>query len=337
MKKLLAMLLAIATALCAGCARQTPKKSSERFAAMDTVMSVDVYGDSDAMRDVKEEILRLDKLLSAAEPESDVSRVNASGAATVDEAVAELAAKSLEICRDTGGALDVTILPVVEEWGFISKNYRVPGDETLAALLKNVDYSAVSVSGGSISLPKGARLDFGAVAKGYAADRAKQILDKSSSDSALLNLGGTVLAYGKKNGSQQWKVGVADPDNSATYMGMLNCEDVVVATSGSYERYFEGSDGKIYSHIIDPKTGKPVDNGILSVTVVCRDGTLCDALSTALFVMGKEKAEQYCKSKNSFDYIMLTADKKAYVTKGVADSFTLADGYDYEVVNVMDN
>ena len=117
-------------------------------------------------------------------------------------------------------------------------------------------------------------------------------------------------------------------------MGYLSCKDKVIATSGSYERCFTGADGKVYSHIIDPKTGIPVDNGILSVTIISSSGVRSDGLSTALFVMGREKAEEYYHDHADFDFIMLTSDKKAIVTPGAADSFAVAQGYDYEIVRI---
>ena len=333
MKKLLSLTFALLFAcLTAGCGAQT-KKYSESFDAMDTFMQVDVYGDEQAMKDIKAEITRLDGLLSTTGEDSDVSKRNKTGSATADEAVLGLAEKSLDLCRDTGGALDITVYPIVEEWGFISKDYKIPDKKTLSDLLQLVDHNKVAVKDGRITLLQGAKLDFGAVAKGYAADRAKAILDSSQSDSALLNLGGTVLAYGEKEGGKKWKIGIADPKNSAGYMGYITCKDKIIATSGSYERCFTGDDGKIYSHIIDPKTGVPVDNGIESVTIISDSGALSDALSTALFVMGREEAERYHKKAHGgFNYIILTSDKKAYVSGGISESFTVADGYDYELI-----
>ena len=115
-------------------------------------------------------------------------------------------------------------------------------------------------------------------------------------------------------------------------MGRLSCSDRIIATSGSYERCFEGEDGRLYSHIIDPKTGRPVDNGILSVTVVSESGLRADALSTALFVMGVDKAMDFYRESRDFDCVILTADRRAYVSKGVADSFRTADGHDYKII-----
>ena len=162
MKKLFSLLFALVFAVqLAGCGAQT-KKYSESFDAMDTFMQVDVYGDEQAMKDIKAEITRLDGLLSTTGEDSDVSKINKNGSATVDEAVLDLAEKSLDLCRDTGGALDITVYPIVEEWGFISKDYKIPDEKTLSDLLQLVDHNKVAVKDGRITLPKGAKLDFGA-------------------------------------------------------------------------------------------------------------------------------------------------------------------------------
>ena len=315
MKKITALILAaalLASALCACSFGKGSPDSDEKslsFEAMDTFVSVKLYG---------AEQETADKIESVKAPDD----------------VADLARQSLELCKSTNGALDVTVYPFVEEWGFVSKDYKIPSKSRLSELSPLVDYRNVAQSGSELSFKKdGMKLDFGAVAKGFAADRVRGILEDKAS-SAIVNLGGTVLAYGKKPGGSQWRVGVADPENSAAYMGMLSCTGKIIATSGSYERCFTGEDGKTYSHIIDPKTGIPVDNGILSVTIISDSGLRSDALSTALFVMGKDGAEKYYRKNRNFDFIILTADKKAYVTAGVYDDFKLADGYDYEIVKL---
>ena len=343
MKKLSAFVLAalFAALLCACSFEKGSSGSDEKSVsceAMDTFISAQLYGAGQETADkIESERTRLDSELSVVNSDGEnnfVYRLNRDGSAKVSDDVAELARQSLELCKSTNGALDITVYPFIEEWGFVSKNYKIPTESRLAELLPLVDYRNVVQSGKELSFrTKGMKLDFGAVAKGYAADRVVEYLGGRAS-SAIVNLGGTVAAYGKKPDGSKWRVGVADPENSASYMGMLTCTDKVVATSGSYERNFTGKDGKTYSHIIDPKTGIPADSGILSVTVVSDSGVQSDALSTALFVMGKEGAEKYYRGNKNFDYIILTTDKKAYVTGGVADDFKVADGYDYEIVKV---
>lgn len=337
-KRFLCLLLCIGAALCAAACRPNRDKISCSFEAMDTFMSFDLYNaDTRTATELQETVEQMDKALNVTEaddPHNEIYRLNRHGSLTVSPFVAELTRQALALCAETQGALDVTVLPLMEEWGFLSGNYQVPGKDRIDALLRQVDYTKVRVEENTISLPDGMRLDFGAVAKGYAADTAFSILKQQKNVRAILNLGGTIAACGEKAENRPWRVGIADPHNSAAYMGYLDCRDKIIATSGSYERSFTGADGKIYSHIINPATGYPVDNGILSVTIVSGSGTRSDALSTALFVMGKEGALAFYQAHRDFDFIILTADQKAYVTKTIAGGFTLADGYEYQIITV---
>lgn len=341
MKKLLSLLLcAFVLIIPAGC---RDSKQSYAFEAMDTYMTLDIYGARNDMnlRPIDDTIKELDRQLSPTNAGNNgyddnyVYQINHNGSAKMfKDENDDLVLRTLDLCEETGGALDITIYPVVDEWGFISKDYKIPSKERLGELLKNVNYRQVWRGDYTVRVPDGYKVDFGAVAKGYAADKVVEHLDLADAFGAICNLGGTVVAYGKKPDGGEWRVGVADPENSATYMGYVSCTDKIIATSGSYERYFEGEDGKIYSHIIDPKTGYPVDNGILSVTIISKNGLRSDGLSTALFVMGREKAEEFYRAHKDFDYIMLTADKKAYLTPGAKERFRQADGYDYQIVTV---
>ena len=329
-KQLLVLFLCAFIIIAGSGCDKSPDAEPVSFFAMDTYIQLDVRGNSFAADEIKDEILSVESLLSPTDENSDIYKLNQSGSAVVDDVTASVLDEALHYCRETDGALDITVYPVICEWGFINGNYKIPKQEKIDEMLQFVDYNKVSAVGSQVKLENGVQIDMGAVAKGFAADSAVKILDKNSVSSAILNLGGTVAAYGKKSDKQPWKVGIADPENSADYMGYLQCENKIIATSGSYERYFEGEDGKTYSHIIDPATGQPVDNGILSVTVISDSGVRCDCLSTALFVMGLDKAVAYQNNHNDFDFVILTDDGKAYVTSGIESDFVLADNAGYE-------
>ena len=119
-------------------------------------------------------------------------------------------------------------------------------------------------------------------------------------------------------------------------LGTLQVSDLAVVTSGNYERFFTGEDGKVYGHIIDPATGYPVENGIASVSVIASEGKLCDALSTALFVMGLERAEDYWRLYRGFEMILIMEDGNIYLTEGIKDRFTLSRDYKDMTINVID-
>ena len=330
MKKLLfCTLCVLLTALGLTSCTSDSSPSSASFQAMDTLMSLKVYGSADTCEQLQNKITELDSSLDATDEKSEIFRLNTEKSAVVSKDTAALLSDSLALCDRLDGCFDLTVYPAVQAWGFTTGDYRVPTDSELKALSDKIDYTAVTLSDdGRVSLPENVMLDLGAVAKGYAADVSRTILAANKAQAAVLNLGGTICLYGKKPDGSRFTVGIADPENPAGYFGYLSCDDTTVATSGGYERYFEHG-GKRYIHILDPATAAPVDNGILSVTIVSDSGAFADAASTALFVMGLDKATQYCRSHLDFDCIILTDDKNLYLTEGVYDDFTLSDGYDF--------
>lgn len=328
MKKIVSLVLCAALVwMLSGCDEMPAERT---VTAMDTVMSIRVFGDDGTLDDITSLIHTLDASLSAVDEDSEIAALNRDKAALLSDDAAAVLSRTLDIAHRTDGALDPTVCPLMNAWGFLGGAYRVPSSEEIESLLPLVDASAVKMDGAAVSLPKGASVDLGAVAKGYLADRAKAILSDSAASGAVLNLGGTILTYGSKSDGSLWKVGVADPEHPTAYFGYLTCTDRVIATSGGYERYFE-EDGRRYIHILDPSTGYPVDNHLLSVTVVADDGLYADALSTALFVMGIDGAAAYYDRYGDFDCIILCDDGTMYMTDGVSDIFALADGYEYTI------
>ena len=165
-------------------------------------------------------------------------------------------------------------------------------------------------------------IDFGGIAKGYTSSRIMDIYKDNGITSGLVNLGGNVQALGTKTDGTKWKIAVQSPDDTEDYLGILSVQDKAVITSGGYERYFE-QDGVTYHHIIDPKTGYPAENGLVSVTIVSSDGTLADGLSTSLFIMGEEKAADFWREhKDEFDAILMSDDGTLYVTEGLENDFS---------------
>lgn len=307
-----------------GCGAQ--RQTGEWF-AMDTVMTAAVYGSADALDAVEAETYRLDALLAAQKDDSEIAAVN-DGAEVVSEETAALLRRALEIAAETNGAYDPTVYPLMRAWGFTDGNYRVPADAELDALLQTTGWTEVSADGTTASLPEGFALDLGGIGKGYAAGRCKEILKAHGVTSALLSLGGNVSALGSKPDGTAWTVAIENPDGGA-YLGTVQITDQCVVTSGGYQRYFE-QDGVRYWHILDPETGKPARSGMKSVTIVSADDTLADALSTALFVMGPERAADFWREHRAeFGAVWLTDDGRLFVTEGL----TLTTEREYEVVS----
>lgn len=313
--------------------------------AMDTVMELQIQGDEELLREGEALIRSLEKELSVTDENSEIARLNKDGKAALTEDVAELMGKALDICDSTDGALDITIYPVLKAWGFTTSEYRVPADEEIQELLENVDYHGVDITsfdatidsdelsdaaGIICEIPEGTQVDLGSVAKGYTSMSLYNLFTDKGVTSGLINLGGNVQCIGSKINGDDWKVAVKSPfiDSSSGILGVLSVSDLAVVTSGGYERYFE-ENGKTYWHILDPKTGEPAENGLVSVTIIGRDGLLCDGLSTALFVKGLDEAIRYYQENRDkeFDMVLVTDDREVYLTEGVADKFSLASEY----------
>lgn len=318
---------AAAVFLVCGCASEAPV--SRTFFAMDTVMTVTAYGSEDSLPLCEKRITELENLLSAQKPDSDAARLNASDGTEMplSDDTAALLGEVLAFCRETDGIYDPTVYPLVREWGFIDGDYKVPDSAKIAELLEKTGFEKIVLSGNTASVPADFELDFGACAKGYAADELKKILAENGVTSALLDLGGNILTVGGKPDGSPWKIGVADPFSPSESAGTLLLSDCAAVTSGGYERYFIAENGERCCHIIDPRTGCPADSGIASVTVVGQSGTRCDMLSTALFIMGTEKAADFWRGAGDFDMLIITEDGKMLITEGLTDNFMPAEKY----------
>ena len=305
---------------------QTETASQDIF-AMDTYMTVTAYGQDaqNAVSDAVSEIERLDALLSTGETSSEIYKINQNGGGEVSEDSAYLLERSLEIWKSTDGCFEIGIYPLMQAWGFTDGNYKVPDKTTLKKLLPLADSSKIVFDEASRTVTfgrKGMEIDFGGIAKGYTSGRIMDIFREHGIKSGMVSLGGNVQVLGTKTDGTKWRVAVQNPEDTDSYLGVLETQDQAVITSGGYERYFQ-QDGKTYQHILNPKTGYPADSGLTSVTIVSADGTLADGLSTSLFVMGKEKAVAYWRAhKEEFDAILVEEDGTVSVTEGIADSFT---------------
>lgn len=340
MKQLRFLLFLLPLFLLPGCAAPAdPAEETlcrQELLAMDTVMTLTVYGPSgqEAVHQGGELLRELESLLSVTDEGSEIYRVNHSGgdAVSLSEETRLLLSEALALCGDTGGALDVTIYPVVRAWGFTTGDYRVPEEAELSGLLEKVGYAQVTLDGSRLTLPEGVELDLGAVTKGWAGDRLMELFRGSGVTSAIVELGGNVQALGAKPDGSPWRVAVQAPEGG--YAGVLEIVDKAVITSGGYQRYFE-QDGETYIHIIDPADGRPARSGLASVTVVADRGVRGDGLSTALFVMGREKAEAFWRERQDFDFILLGEDGTVAVTEGLEDCFSLYGGWEGRPLEII--
>ena len=328
---------ALLAALTSCAAEPAPQTASERDVfAMDTFMTMKAYGDGadKALEAAETRIFELESELSVTEADSDISRINSAKGAAVEVSpdTALLVGAGAQYWQDTAGALDISVYPVLREWGFTTGEYKVPDSSTIAKLLKNVCGGEISVSGSTVQIPADSEIDLGALAKGYTGDEIMAIFRENGVSSGLVSLGGNVQALGSKPDGSDWRVGIKDPFTTDENMCVVSISDKAVVTSGNYERCFTADDGRNYWHIIDPSDGYPADNGLVSVTIIGGEGLRCDALSTALFVMGTEKAQTYLNGHTEVDAVLVTDDARILYTDGLADKLEIMSDMPSEVI-----
>ncbi len=296
------------------------KTASKDFFAMDTVISAKITGaDAEkALAETEKCISELDASLSRHDENSEISRLNKNSGGILNDKLCGYFRTLLDVSKKSCGAFDFTLGAVSDLWSFGSQP-RVPEENALKAALSESGYEKVTLSENSLTLGGGV-IDFGATGKGIALDEIRSKLDGAKVKNAVISVGGSVLLYG--NG--EVKVGIRDPyGNAGRSIATLSLSDTCISTSGSYERRFE-ENGKAYHHIINPETGYPVENGLISVTVISDSGILSDALSTACFVLGVEKgmalAEEYgCEA------VFIDENRIVRTTDGIAETIEITD------------
>ena len=324
-KKLAALLLAGVLTGCSAPAEEMQQPVERSLFAMNTYMTFTAYGEDAqaALQEAEECIQQVEGLWSVTDKDSEIYQANHSGGqpVTVSEETAEIISFALEMAQRTGGALDPTIYPVLTAWGFTTDSKQVPSQQRITRLLEQVGYDRIQLNGSELTVPDGMELDLGAVGKGYTADLVTEILRRHG----VTSLGGNIQAIGSRPDGSDWRLGIRAPWESGN-LGVLTVSDAAVVTSGGYENYFDDEQGNIYWHILDPSTGYPADSGLQSVTIVGREGKMCDALSTALFVMGAQSAEQYWRENGGFEMLLVTDSGEILITEGIAENFTLNEG-----------
>ena len=297
-----------------------PVSQEQYLFAMDTVMTFRLEGDDGRVFALcRERVEQLEKTMSATDPESALYQLNAAGTLSYNAELWPLLEQGLRISRETDGALCLSLRPVTERWNFTGENPTVPSAEELEALRPLVDDAKIRMDKAAVTLEKGMKLDLGAVGKGYTADELAKLLKEQKLGRYFLSLGGNVQVKGGNADGTPWRIGIADPDGG-DYVGIVRLFDGAVVTSGGYQRNFR-QNGTVYHHILDRETLSSARSGLKSVTVVHPSGTVADALSTAFFVMGEERALAYCAAREEVGCILITEDDRV-VIGGTVD-FTL--------------
>ena len=307
--------LLAAAVLCAGLlsacsAKQSGPDSVEGF-YFDTYISIRFY--DPVNEDIKNGCLdlcdRYEQLFSPTIETSDICRINtgAGRPVKVDPDTIELLKEALYYSDLTGGAFSPAVKPLTDLWNVTGEDPQVPDEDSISEALKHTDPSVILIEGDTVTLTdEHASVDPGGIAKGYVADKLKEYLESENVTHVLINLGGNVLAVGGKPDHSSFTIGIQKPfgpDGTAAFS--VGSFDDAVVSSGQYQRYFE-ENGKVYGHILDPSTGFPVDNDLLQVTVKASSSTMCDALSTACFVMGSEEGLAFIRSLEGVEAVFMT-------------------------------
>lgn len=299
LRKILVALAAIGIGLLAYRLAQqppaTPPPLVRQVPSMGTILAFTVHPGGERCRQAVDEaiaeVARLNEVFSFHRETSLVSIVNRAGAqgTRVTEEFLLILERSRRMWSLTDGRFDVTVGPLMKLWGFERRLGKTPSPDSIARALSSVGFEKVVVEGDTVRLTApGMALDFGAVVMGYAVDRAAAILRSRGIENFMIDLGGDIVVAGAPPGRSAWRIGIRDPRNRNLTVGVIELRDAAVATSGDYERMFE-IDGKRYAHIVDPRSGYPVEE-MAAVTVITDDGLAADLFSTALFLRGPEPA-----------------------------------------------
>lgn len=317
---------------------QKKQKQEEPISAtafkLNTVIDVKIYDSKDETL-LKDTIALCDKyeeLFSRTLKSSEIYRLNhktlpkEKNAFLLSPETADLISKGLSYCKLSGGAFDIAIEPVSSLWDFTSEEKVIPKQEDIDAALSLINYEDVHLEGNRLTFQKeGMRLDLGAIAKGYIADKMKEFLLSKGVKSATINLGGNVLCIGNRPDGTPFRIGIQKPfATRSETAAILDITDKSVVSSGIYERYFE-KDGHLYHHILNPKTGYSYENNLVSVTIISDKSVDGDGLSTSCFALGLEKGMELIDSLPDVQALFITDDYEMHYSKGFKENISLID------------
>lgn len=302
---------------------QTQKKVLELMGCRFEVTAV-AFNDTvawDAIQSGIEEMNRIEKLISSWDKNSQTSAINRQAGiqpVKVDQELFDLIVRAKKISFLTGGAFDISYASMDRIWKFDGSMTSMPNENVVKNAVKNCNWEDIIVNAEDQTIflkRENMKIGFGAIGKGYAANRAMQIMKKFDIAGGVVNASGDLISWGKSKNPNGWTIKIADPKDKNKILGILETNDLAVVTSGDYEK-FVTFDGQRYAHIIDPRTGYPT-TGIKSVTVICPDAELADALATSVFVMGKSAGLKLIDHLKSVECIIVTDDDEVLTSQRI--------------------
>lgn len=298
MRRFFLILFSVILLFCS-CSSDEPRVFTEL--RMDTVCSITVYTkeDESLVPGAFDIIADISSLIDMYDSSSEISYINENAASfpvAVSDELFSLISKAYSVTEYTDGAFNLAIGPLVSLWQIGTEDAHRPSEEEIRNTLPLLDWHNIVLDEEAMTvsfLQEGMKIDLGGVGKGYVADALAAYFRENGTKSAIINLGGNVYVIGSRTDGKPWTVGLQDPESSrGGYYTTLKCSDTSIVTSGGYERYFVDEDGTVYHHILDSRTGYPASSDLISTSIISPDSTLADMLSTACYVMGREKGEQ---------------------------------------------
>lgn len=319
------------------CTQSKTSDLSRSDFVLGTVCSIKLVqgGDEKTLDAVFARLREIEDRMSANKDGTEIAAVNKAagasgpnGAVKLSEDTFYVVSKAIEYAKLSGGVFDPSVGPLVKLWNIGGEGATVPSQKSIHAALKLIDWKKIVLDpvAKTVRLPgAGMRIDLGAIAKGYAADECSRILHEHKVRAAIVDLGGNVLVFGKKKDGSSWKIGVQNPETErGSYIGLISGFDLTVVTSGIYERYFIEND-KRYHHILDTRTGYPVENGLKSVTIATNSSIDADGLSTTVFALGREKGLELVKSLKNVHAILVDDKDRVWLSPDAGKIFRITD------------
>jgi len=272
------------------------------------------------------EITRIEKLISSWDLNSETSLINKHSGIKpikVDKELFDLIERSIAISTLTNGAFDISYASMDRIWNYDGSMRKMPSDEEISISIKKVGYQNISIDKEAQTVflkLKGMKIGFGAIGKGYAADKAKALLIEKGVKAGIINASGDLNAWGKQADGSDWMVAITNPLNKNKVFSWLPINDSAIVTSGNYEKFIS-FDGIRYSHIIDPRTGYP-STGIISTSIMTSNAELADAISTSVFVMGVETGLDFINQLKGVDCIIIDEENKIHISNNIKLSNT---------------
>ena len=307
------------------------KKHGKSELVMGTVLNIQFFSNKKNATQILAEAFEIaekyDRIFSSKQAYGEIYKLNQCGFS--DNPFIYLMLQEADFYHEvTGGSFDYTLFPLIKLWN-IENALTIPAEKEIVAVLKKCGTDKVKIENNQIILNENAAVDVGGIAKGKILQLISEYLKSQEINDFIINGGGDIVLSGLFNGKREWNIAIKDPFSESAIAGYIQMTDVTIVTSGDYERFFVANDGKSYHHILNPKTGYPAESDVSSVTVISSDSVRADALSTALFVMGKDKGIDFVNQHENVEAIFISSDGITY-SAGVSEN--VINGMRYFVV-----